>query len=311
MFGGWFSDKADKSHDKRESTTQETTQIPSPTNDYRLRSSSVSANPKLSNPVISSDIRKSNSTSAISPHDIAISQMDEKFREIRLADPPSGVTDLSPSSSGPEHSPVPHEPQPTKTRSRNLPENVYDPFDGQSIGLMVPGEFEEAEDDLWTHLAHVRNLQRDIARMHTHMEGLGEEERSHRAEQTVDDETVNVEEEAKAAKAAEFAKLSDRFDGRKDTMDAIMSKLNELSHAINDFHSSRAPVFRFASDQDANNDMKKPSTSADTEARAYGGVASQPALSRVLSESRDDVVLNDSPESLVHPLADHPSTQTS
>ena len=41
---------------------------------------------------------------------------------------------------------------PPKLRTRELPENLADPFDGQSVGVLVPGEFEETEDDLWTHV---------------------------------------------------------------------------------------------------------------------------------------------------------------
>lgn len=117
---------------------------------------------------------------------------------------------------------MPGESVAPKLRTRKLPENMFDPFDGQSIGLMVQGDFEEAEDDLWTHLSEIRFLQSDIARMHAQMEKLGE---IGRTGQAMDDDAINMEDDAKAAKAAEFAKLSDRFNGRKEAIEAIMQKV--------------------------------------------------------------------------------------
>ncbi|THH08342.1 hypothetical protein EW145_g2771 [Phellinidium pouzarii] len=161
---------------------------------------------------------------------------------------------------------------------------------------MVPGEFEEAEDDLWTHLAHIRDLQSEIAKMHSHMEGLGENERLHRPDQTVDDDTAYAEE----GKAAEFAKLSDRFNGRKDAIDAIMLKLETLSRAINDFHSSRAPFFRFTSISNQHMGAVK----SDMEAKTPGDVNSQQPLTRFLSESHDNLILKGSPDSALPSLFD-------
>ncbi|KAL5534072.1 hypothetical protein ACEPAG_533 [Sanghuangporus baumii] len=160
-----------------------------------------------------------------SPHDAIISQIDNEVRELQDV-------------------PDPGQSSPAKFRNRELPENLYDPFDGQSVGVMVPGEFDEEEDDLWTHLAEIRNLQSDVARMHAQMERLGENDRFYGPEETGEEETVNVGDETKAEKAAEFTKLSDRFSVRKEAIDAIMQKLQTLSKSINDFHSSRAPVFQ-------------------------------------------------------------------
>lgn len=148
-----------------------------------------------------------------SPHDVVISRIESEVRELEEAGGAKGST--SP-----------------KLRNRELPENVYDPFDGQSVGVMVPGEFEEEEDDLWTHLAEIRNLQSDVARLHAQMERLGENDRFYVPEEVGEEETVNAEDEGKAAKAAEFAKLSDRFSVRKEAIDAIMQKVSDFRRNI-------------------------------------------------------------------------------
>lgn len=106
-------------------------------------------------------------------------------------------------------------------------EAIIDAFSGQNIGLMSPQECDRSQDDMWTHLKQIRGLQIEIAGMHAQMEGLGGNERGpRRRETTGDDDAINVEEEAKAAKAAEFSKLADRFTGRKDAIDAVMAKVS-------------------------------------------------------------------------------------
>lgn len=162
----------------------------------------------LAQPSSPSETAQLSPTSTVSAHDAAIANMNEKIREIRIAD--ALVNQESPDRddglSGED-----------AEKQSSTPENVYDPFDGQRIGVVMSGELNKAEDDLWTHLAHIRNLQSEIAKMHAHMEGLGENERSQ-----VDDEAANADEEVKAAK---FAKLGDRFKGRKEAIDGIMGKV--------------------------------------------------------------------------------------
>ena len=198
----------------------------------------------LAQPSSPSETGQISPTSTVSAHDAVVASMNEKIREIRDADSlANGETLGRVEASAPD-----------EEKQGSVPENVYDPFDGQRIGVMVPEKPNKLEDDLWNHLAHIRTLQSEIAKMHAHMEGLGENERSQ-----VDEEATNADEEVKAAK---FAKLGDRFNGRKEAIDAIMTKvavelrvivlvssfsykLDTLSRAINDFHASRAPLFQY------------------------------------------------------------------
>ncbi|KAL5535685.1 hypothetical protein ACEPAF_3779 [Sanghuangporus sanghuang] len=217
-----------------------------------------------------------------SPHDAIINQIDNEVGKLQDASGPGQTS-------------------PAKLRNRELPENLYDPFDGQSVGVMVPGEFGEEEDDLWTHLAEIRNLQSDVARMHAQMERLGENDRFYAPEETGEEETVNVGDETKAEKTAEFTKLSDRFSVRKEAIDAIMQKLQTLSKSINDFHSSRAPVFRSLSSpvpREAGSNAEKPGAASTRTDRDVG--SSMPS-NNVLSAS-----LKDSPNSMSRALADPP-----
>ncbi|KAI5120831.1 hypothetical protein M0805_007018 [Coniferiporia weirii] len=285
MFAGWFAERASGSENRDNALANSTV---APAEDNARKDTLVSVD---SQPSVAPQYKKSGSPFPISDQDRAIGQTGEMLGEMQ-PDPYHGVTN-SQAISGPEGAEPLQESQAAKTRNRAVHENMYDPFDGQSIGMMVPGEFEEAEDDLWTHLARIRDLQSEIARMHSHMEGLGEGERSHRSGQTVDDETINAEEEVKAAKAAEFAKLSDRFNGRKDAIDAIMAKLETLSHAINDFHTSRAPVFRLLNASELHTNMKKPQVETKGTVET---VTSQTKL-RGSFGSYNDTMLNCSPES--------------
>ncbi|PAV22079.1 hypothetical protein PNOK_0203600 [Pyrrhoderma noxium] len=218
-----------------------------------------------------------NSLSMNSPHDTVISEMDKKIRELRFSlnteipGSPETVGGINPS-----------------TRIRREDENIYDPYDGQSIGLMVPGSFSEDEDDVWTHLMKIRTLQCEIARLHTVMENAGENDRF--GEQG-EDVPIDIEEDVKAAKAAEFAKLSDKFNERKVAINGIMAKLESLSHTINEFHSSRAPVFRYVHPQrSTNKHLDSSEDKADQE--------NSKILSNSLMSDSQDALFKDSPESL-------------
>lgn len=204
MFTGWFSEKPVVSGDKHDPTLQKNSSVgyekdQSSANKQRLDSASGPGN-------------DGESVLELTPHDAIVKSINQAISEVQLVDSSgNGFSD-------------PTSPEPPKTRSRPL-ETAFDPFSGQSIGNYATGEFEESEDDLWTHLTRIRDLQSEIAMMHSRMESLGGTERTRRTEQSADEEAVNVEEEAKAAKAAEFAELADRFNGKKDAIDAIMVKV--------------------------------------------------------------------------------------
>ena len=212
MFTNWFSEKPGSSAPKNDG-------IDNSDKKTSVLSSSAAAIPPISNPP---DPQHTTLPSHISPHDAVIARIDNELQGLKVA---AAVN----TSEDPNSSTRPGETSPAKLKSRILPENMYDPFDGQSIGLMVPGEFEEEENDLWSHLAQIRDLQSDIARLHAQMERLGDSGRFG-IEQAAEEETINVEDEGKAAKAAEFAKLSEQFNERKDAIDTVMAKVPSSFH---------------------------------------------------------------------------------
>lgn len=220
MFGGWFTDRTHATNSRKNVvhndenivTTQSESSFTSPPSQQdSIRYSGSEQNELDKSPILST------------PHDAIVNEMNEKIREIELASPSRPMPSVDPGRDGENSHPAGEH---TRTRSR-LADNVYDPFTGQSIGNYVPGDYPESEDDLWTHLKRIRDLQSQIAMMHSQMEGLGTNDRSLRVEQSIgDDEAMNFEEDAKEAKKEEFQKLADRFSGRKDAIDAIMNKVS-------------------------------------------------------------------------------------
>lgn len=92
---------------------------------------------------------------------------------------------------------------------------------------MSPQVCDTSQNELWSHLKEIKDLQCEIATMHAKMEGLGGSERKpRRRETTGDDEAINVEEEAKAAKAAEFSNLAKKFTDRRGSIDKVMKKVS-------------------------------------------------------------------------------------
>lgn len=309
MLGGWFTDKthatSSRKHmvhnDENIVTTQSESSFTSPPSQQDSIRYSGSEQNKLDKSPIPS-----------TPHDAIVNEMNEKIREIELASPSRPMSSVDPGR-GDENS------HSAGTRSR-LADVVYDPFTGQNIGNYVPGDYPESEDDLWTHLKRIRDLQSQIAMMHSQMEGLGTTDRTLRVEQSIgDDEAMNFEEDAKEAKKEEFQKLADRFSGRKDAIDAIMNKvslkeaiaryctelsepgqLEKLSHAINDFHSTREPVFRLGSRRSTLSEQE-PGRGKTTLSVGPKVDKREPPLTptRIL---HDDISLKETPESMARSL---------
>jgi hypothetical protein len=160
------------------------------------------------------------------------------------------------------------------------PEKLFDPATGTLRGIFEPvatggpGDSEQLRDQAWTHLARIREIQSQIAMMHMHMEGVGDETGSIdvAVDNDVDVDTVPTQEEEEAAKTAkEFDKLPGRFKGRSDNINAMMTKvrsngfrvtilhlvlhilfptpsqLEELSQAVTSFHALQPPPLTFDS----------------------------------------------------------------
>lgn len=170
------------------------------------------------------DVQRQRSTTTTevwsdSPHDNVVSNLKGQLRLMEAFDKPD-----TPARSEGLAADVVEGKKPLKVRK---PENLYDPFSGQTIGLFSPGpgELDDTQEELWNHLARIHELQSQISVMHSHMEHLGTGERPARMERSVDDEAENPEESARVAKEAEFAKLADRFTGRKEQIDNVMLKV--------------------------------------------------------------------------------------
>jgi len=147
-------------------------------------------------------------------------------------------------------------------------EPLHDPFTGLLMGLAV-----------WAHMAHIRIVQSEIANLHVLMEGVGpgppgEQSATGRSvplAQTAEgdkweDEEGDEEAEEKNARELEFARLAEKFNGRKEATANIINKLEELSQVVTAFHALKTPTMDFSSSRtitDENNNMAGDSSFAE------------------------------------------------
>ena len=124
---------------------------------------------------------------------------------------------------------------------------LHDPFAGSLIGLSIQDDgdharhdrtqFEERKEDLWSHMGNIRDIQTQIANMHVAMENIG---LGHQAVQLsverVHSTTVSEGEKwgeegdedevkEKDVREQEFTKLANKFHGRKEATENIMTKV--------------------------------------------------------------------------------------
>jgi hypothetical protein len=138
---------------------------------------------------------------------------------------------------------------------------LYDPFDGSTLGTIIPAEshthddgmsvhVEGSDEELWAHLSRVLDLQKQIARMHVDMEGVGQGKQTDGKgkgpaftrlrtsstdfvpEPEIGDEegvgVVDEESEKLKAREREFKKLATQFEGRKEAINVMMTKVNMI-----------------------------------------------------------------------------------
>ncbi|KAI0686810.1 hypothetical protein BC835DRAFT_433354 [Cytidiella melzeri] len=167
----------------------------------------------------------------------------------------------------------------SSTASPNTsPEPVYDPFSG-GLAYILPGPherdsppFEQAKDELWSQLGRIRELQSEIATMHTNMEGVGagDSRKTKRAPTRAHSDTIvgeewpdlaEIEQEQNKARDTEFASLSQAFDGRHTAIGKIMDKLDELSKTLSAFHALPTPSMAFTSRNNTGTMYSNPSPS--------------------------------------------------
>jgi len=123
---------------------------------------------------------------------------------------------------------------------------LHDPFAGSLIGLSIQGDgdhapndrtgFEARKEDLWSHMGNIRDIQTQIANMHVTMEniGLGHQadqlsvERVHSTSASEGEKWEDAEDDEvreKDAREEEFTKLANKFQGRKEATENIMTKV--------------------------------------------------------------------------------------
>ncbi|GBE77777.1 hypothetical protein SCP_0106590 [Sparassis crispa] len=166
-------------------------------------------------------------------------------------------------------------------------EPIYDPFSGALLGVIVPhapdsdgeradggAQFDQAKDELWTHLSRIRELQNEIAGLHLQMEGVGLSEvrgpkrppgpRVHSDTIASIDEwegPAEAEEHKKYARDAELVNLNETFVARKAAIDGVMSKLDDLSKSLTTFHALPTPAMGFGTSR--SNTKESRTTSPD------------------------------------------------
>lgn len=192
---------------------------------------------------VSEQPRKSTFTAALNtPHDAILAELQGHHS----GHDPSARADSTPSTSALGMQSIDTLPAPASdvpgsiaTTSSPPPESLYDPFTGVMMGVLSPtsSAAKQSSEDLWAHMSRIRSLQAEVARLHVTMEGigLGESAVTHpgsptpRAvgERLEDDENSEADGgyEAEKQRAREFERSERRFDGRKEEIGQIMSKV--------------------------------------------------------------------------------------
>lgn len=182
-------------------------------------------------------------------------------------------------------------------------EILYEPFTGQRLCESVPMPVRSGTDDeLWSHLSHILELQSEISKMHIDMENVGlrtarghsgpavperggnagttrsgtgknRRRRDTIGEEADDDESDEVTEGEdsddtnevfrKRKREGEFTRLAERFAERKVSIDAVMNKLDNLSSALKTFHALPTPVLDLGSSRASTMSSNAPLVATD------------------------------------------------
>ncbi|KAF8516570.1 hypothetical protein BU17DRAFT_92685 [Hysterangium stoloniferum] len=232
---------------------------------------------------------------APNPHDDAIAEVHAKLLQVEQLTSPTRSRASSvrvPTMDGPA---APNSP---------FTEKLYDPATGVERAIfdaIAPAaDLKQLHDEVWTHLTRIRELQSEIARMHTHMEGMGDGIGLNHldVDADIDVDSVPTQEEEEAAKRQkEFEKLPGRFKGRSDNIAAIMMKLDDLSQAVTSFHALQAPPLSFESTtgtrQNTHSDGQSPTIPVSARMRQGPQVGSRGISDQNLTAE----LLHDSPTS--------------
>ena len=238
MSGTFFKQAQDKSVTGKERVGEEDQRPRSPPDDHRRQVSEQ----QTQQPTLRPSFERGVTTAVSTPHDVVLTEL-LSHRPGPVADKPGTIPEFPEVISRRTGAGTSHRSQsPGRTP-------LHDPFAGSLIGLSVQDDGDHAQngstnsegrkEDLWSHMANVRDIQTQIANMHVAMEniGLGHQadqlsvERAHSAgtsegdkwEDAVEGEDDEVKE--KDAREQEFAKLGNKFHGRKEATENIMTKV--------------------------------------------------------------------------------------
>ncbi|THH33563.1 hypothetical protein EUX98_g672 [Antrodiella citrinella] len=267
--GGWFS------HNLKRHSIDEPSNKPS-----FDASASVSQADDGKAPADGRSLQRTVTAPLSTPHDAVMSELTgvTETDAARRSDAPSSAVplnrDASTSGGGPAEDASTQDPgsaqaaRSAATTPKPVPssgiENVYDPYTGNIAGMLYPRiaeptsafdpdaatsskkkdslQVDADKDELWSHLARIRDLQGEIAGMHVRMEGVGSADGGRGGQKRpqgpgsrmrtdtigAGDEWVDAEQEANArkkAKDAEFTKLAESFEGRRAAIDGMMDKV--------------------------------------------------------------------------------------
>ena len=237
MFGSLLKQGQAKSVSGKERAQEDHERPHSPANSHEQRASEQQS--RLP-PTFRPSLERSVTTAVATPHDAVLTEL---FPHRPGVDRTEAVPEIHEGTSLKDGAETSHRP---RTPSRTP---LHDPFAGSLIGLSIQDDgdhahgdrthFETRKEDLWSHMINIREIQTQIANMHVAMEniGLGHQadqlsvERVHSTaasegekwEDAVEGEDDEVKE--KEAREQEFTKLANKFHGRKEATENIMTKV--------------------------------------------------------------------------------------
>lgn len=243
MSGTFFKQAQDRSVLGKERAGEDEQRPRSPPDDHKWQISEQQAQLP---PTLRPSLERGVTTAVSTPHDVVLAEL-FSHRPGTGVDRPEAVPEVPEVASRRNEAGTSHRSQsPSRTP-------LHDPFAGSLIGLSIQDDGDHAQngganseakkEDLWSHMANVREIQTQIANMHVAMEniGLGHQadqlsaDRVHSAgasegtsegdkwEDAVEGEDDEMKE--KDAREQEFAKLANKFHGRKEATENIMTKV--------------------------------------------------------------------------------------
>jgi hypothetical protein len=223
-------------------------------------------------------------------------------------------------------------------------ETLYEPSTGQRLYDCVPTPVRSGTDDeLWSHLSHILELQSEISKMHVDMESvglrtarghngpavperggkagatrsetgknrrrsdtLGEEEGHDESDEATEGEDSDDNDElfGKRKRGEQFTSLAERFAERKVSIDGVMNKLDNLSSALKAFHALPIPVLDLAPSR--TNTISFNATTDRATGMALAGTSTTSAPPRLSVQPLATTIIEDS-RHVDSPVGMHPT----